>query len=310
MMRERVVDFTDFKWIASTLTKDEDLTEIAAGFDFPPLLVQDSMQAEHLPKLEKHDDITFFVFRFYDRDSTKECTTIQQLTRKLVVLIKKNEILTIQRSDTPLIQHLTHLNFPKKVVSRKSFFILMILKAVAQSYEPAIREGLVDLESFEPEVFDTNAAFSIELNRFYELKKRTSLIRSILDLNHDVFTELEQTLEKDLKSHYQDVQELYEKQFFQLEQIADNLVNLMSLHITLSSHKLNEMSHKNNETMRVLTLFSVFFLPLNFIASIYGMNFEVMPELTWTFGYPAVIGLMFCVALGLMLWFKSKGWLR
>lgn len=310
MKKEQVVDFHDFKWIASTLLQDEDLGALATEFDFPPLLVQDSMQAEHLPKLEKHDDITFFVFRFYDRNSTKDCTTIQQLTRKLVLLIKKGEILSIQRSDASLIHHLTHLNFPKKVTSKKNFFVLMVLKAVAQSYEHAIRESMEELESFEPDVFNTESEITVELNRFYELKKRTSLIRRILELNYEVLKEFGMEMEKDLKSHYQDTEELFEKQFFQLEQLTDNLVNLMSLHITLSSHKINEMSHKNNETMRVLTLFSVFFLPLNFIASIYGMNFEMMPELKWSYGYPTALGLMLVVATGLMLWFKSKGWLR
>lgn len=309
-MKEQITDFQDFKWIHSTLLQDEELNEIARDFEFPQLIIQDSMQAEHLPKMEKIDDITFYVFRFYDKTSSKDCGSIQELTRKLVLIIKGNEVLSIQRSDDPLIQHLTQLNFPKKVVSKKNFFVLKALKAVAYSFDVAIKEGVRDLESFEPLIFDAAPEVQMQLAQFYELKKRTSLLKRIMEMNHEVLQEMEASIEKDLKSYYQDTEELFDKQYFQLEELADNLVNLMNLHITLSSHKINELSHKNNEVMRVLTVFSVFFLPLNFIASIYGMNFEIIPELKWDYGYPVVLALMFSVALGLFLWFRSNGWLK
>jgi magnesium transporter len=60
--------------------------------------------------------------------------------------------------------------------------------------------------------------------------------------------------------------------------------------------------------MRVLTVFSAFFLPLTFIAGIYGMNFQFMPELGWKLGYPGVMGLMVAVGIGIWVWFKRKGW--
>ena len=69
-------------------------------------------------------------------------------------------------------------------------------------------------------------------------------------------------------------------------------------------------SHRTNEVMRVLTVFSAFFLPLTFIVGVYGMNFVHMPELGRRWGYPAVLGLMALVCLVIFIWFRRRGWLR
>jgi magnesium transporter len=68
-------------------------------------------------------------------------------------------------------------------------------------------------------------------------------------------------------------------------------------------------AQKTNETIRVLTIFSVFFMPLTFIVGIYGMNFKVMPELQWAWGYPVVMVLMLVVTIAIYIWFKKKKWL-
>jgi magnesium transporter len=78
---------------------------------------------------------------------------------------------------------------------------------------------------------------------------------------------------------------------------------------------LSSMSHRMNEVMKVLTVIATIFIPLTFIAGVYGMNFDTtrspwnMPELEWRFGYPWALGLMLLTAAGLVLYFKRKGWL-
>jgi magnesium transporter len=76
----------------------------------------------------------------------------------------------------------------------------------------------------------------------------------------------------------------------------------MNLYLSLSSQR-------TNEAMRVLTVFSAFFLPLTFIAGVYGMNFEYMPELTWKLGYPGAMAAMVLISVGIYFWFKRKGWI-
>ena len=82
----------------------------------------------------------------------------------------------------------------------------------------------------------------------------------------------------------------------------DDLNNLLNLYISLSSQKTNEI-------MKTLTIFSIFFMPLTFIAGIYGMNFHFMPELDYKWGYPIIIFIMFIITLIIYYWLKRKKWL-
>jgi magnesium transporter len=90
---------------------------------------------------------------------------------------------------------------------------------------------------------------------------------------------------------------------FYADELLDDVNNLLSMHIALAAHRTNEV-------VRVLTIFSVFFLPLTFIVGVYGMNFRFMPELQHPWGYPVVLGAMGIVTLAIYLWFRSRGWLR
>jgi len=100
----------------------------------------------------------------------------------------------------------------------------------------------------------------------------------------------------------QDTQDLQTKVETLYQQLDGAATNLMNLYLSLSSQR-------TNETMRVLTVFSAFFLPLTFIAGVYGMNFQYMPELTWKLGYPGVMGSMVLIAVGLFVWFKRRNWI-
>ena len=94
--------------------------------------------------------------------------------------------------------------------------------------------------------------------------------------------------------------------FIQIEtgydQINEQINNLLSLYLSISAQRTNEV-------IRVLTIFSVFFMPLTFIVGIYGMNFKVMPEIDWQYGYAYAIVLMVAVTIAIYSWFKRKGWL-
>jgi magnesium transporter len=94
-----------------------------------------------------------------------------------------------------------------------------------------------------------------------------------------------------------------------VEAYRDMTSNLLNLHLSLLSQKMNEV-------MKTLTIIATIFIPLSFVAGLYGMNFDPaaskwnMPELSWAFGYPAVIGIMLSVGVGMVLWMRKKGWFR
>jgi magnesium transporter len=99
-----------------------------------------------------------------------------------------------------------------------------------------------------------------------------------------------------------DTRDLYVKFQNMCDALSENIHQLLSIYFSASSQKTNEI-------MRVLTIFSVFFMPLTFIVGIYGMNFDFMPELRWKLGYPAVMVTMVFVTVMIYFWFKRKKWL-
>jgi magnesium transporter len=103
-------------------------------------------------------------------------------------------------------------------------------------------------------------------------------------------------------SEIQDIRDSQIKLQLFYEQLTEDALNLVSMYMSLSANK-------SNEVMKVLTIFSAYFLPLTFIVGVYGMNFEFMPELEWKYGYPMIIGFMLLVFILIYSWFRRKKWL-
>ena len=164
------------------------------------------------------------------------------------------------------------------------------------------------LENLETLVFQSKDSPST-LEDGYYLKRRAALIKRMLRMTSDLLPKLNVMAEANAPL-FQDLKEAVDRLSFSADELLENAYHLLNIHLSLASHRTNEASHRTNEVMRVLTLFSVFFLPLNFIASIYGMNFEHMPELKVPAAYPAVLILMGSVALGIYIWFRQNGWLK
>jgi magnesium transporter len=101
---------------------------------------------------------------------------------------------------------------------------------------------------------------------------------------------------------FRDVQENAESYHFFADELLDDANTLLSVQLAVASHRTSEV-------MRILTVFSVFFLPLTFIVGVYGMNFEHMPELRERWGYPVILALMVGVTLVIYRWFRRRGWL-
>lgn len=110
-------------------------------------------------------------------------------------------------------------------------------------------------------------------------------------------------------SDFDSLQENVERNLFYSEDVLENVTGLLNLHVSLLSNETNEASFKTNEVMRVLTVFSIFFLPLNFLAGIYGMNFKHMPELEMHNGYFFVLLGMGLISLTIFGWVYKRGWL-
>jgi magnesium transporter len=138
------------------------------------------------------------------------------------------------------------------------------------------------------------------LKNLYHIKRKVSVIRRILTLSKEITNKVEEGFKKD--AMYREMRDNYVQQTTEYDQLNEDINNLLSLYLSISGQRTNEV-------IRVLTIFSVFLMPLTFIVGVYGMNFEHMPELKWEYGYLFSFGVMILVTVVIYLWFKRKKWL-
>lgn len=307
MLTRNDFDLSDGKWIDLTGPNREDFRKLSSELKIPKRVLENSLAPEHLPTFEvDNEDLTIFLRVI---DPTKKVTgvSVQDLTTKIAFFIHQNRLITIHRLDPVFVDEAR-----QKVKSGELKTLLEIVKFLVikslDTFSTALDELEVKTDDFEEKIFSSKKYRTL-IREGYFLKRKATAYRKVLKFSQDIlrgilnrFPEMEHDL---LGS-----KEILDRNLFYTDELLENISGLLNLHISLSSQKTNEASFKTNEVMRVLTVFSLFFLPLNFIAGLYGMNFTHMPELNWTYGYPLIIGLMIIVCLVIYYWVHSKGWMK
>jgi magnesium transporter len=176
-----------------------------------------------------------------------------------------------------------------------------ILLEVIFSYETPLDRIEEQIDLVESHVFD-NSDVPKAIKNIYVLKGQLLWLNRLHRLTIDLMGKLVIRFESQRHLFLNPLNEA-ESSFQFSDRMLDNLHHLINVQISLASHRTNEI-------VRVLTLFSVVFMPLTFIAGIYGMNFLFMPELRWRYGYPASLVGMGLIAAATLLWFRKKGWLK
>jgi magnesium transporter len=291
-----------FAWIDVTAPTPEELQELATRHGLPATAVEDCLDPEHLPKYERFSDSAFLILRVYDPAAPPSAGTVQELTRKIALFIRPEVALTVHRVDLPAIAAVRE-RFSGPGAEECSGVKLMsaLVKETLTSYDRPLQQAEDEIDAFEESLFRPDLA-AAPLERVHILKRRVSLIKRMLWQTQNVIVRMTPTGER-TQPVYQDLRENTESYHFWADQLQEDLNNLLGMHVTMASHRTNEV-------MRVLTVFSAFFLPLTFIVGVYGMNFVHMPELAKRWGYPAVLGLMALVCLVIFIWFRRRGWLR
>jgi magnesium transporter len=288
-----------FEWIDVVNTTREELQQVAEQHGLHPASVADALQPEHLPKYEKIGEAAFIITRFWAPDDDKESDTIQELTNKIAIFYTRDKVITIHRDPIALIDQLK-ANLIDSHQCRGTFHLLnRLIKAVLFTFDEPARQLSKEIEFYETQVFFTDKTPRI-LKGMYHLRRKVDVTKRLLLLSKEILEHIDDPARPNPDTR--DTLDLFIRLTTFYDTMFENTNQLLNIYFSLSSHRVNEV-------IRVLTIFSVFFLPLTFIAGIYGMNFEFMPELHWKWGYPGVMIFMGLVTLGIFFWFKKKGWL-
>lgn len=301
---DRTVCHTDapaFAWLDVIAPTKEELTELAARHGLPATALEDCLDPEHLPKYERFGDASFLILRVHDSAATASAGTVQELTRKIAIFFRPELALTIHRVDLPGIAAVRErFSGPDGAACNSLVLMAALVNAALDSYDRPLQQIEDDIDGFEEALFRPDKP-SPHLERIHVLKRRTSLIKRMLWQTQGVIQRMAPIGERG-QPLYQDLRESAESYHFWADQLHEDLNNLLGMHVAMASHRTNEV-------MRVLTVFSAFFLPLTFVVGIYGMNFSHMPELGKRWGYPAVLAVMAGISLFIFAWFRRRGWL-
>jgi magnesium transporter len=303
-------------WIGLYEPAEGEFSSVAGEFGLHPLAVEDAIKAHQRPKIEHYDGTLFVVLRssrYVDETETVEFGEIHAFVgHDFVVTVRHGEASTLDRVRR-------RLESMPELLRKGTFAVLYaIMDQVVDDYAPVVAGLENDIDEIETEVFGGNAGVS---RRIYELSREVIefqraikplpgiLRRLIADSDkYDVDPELQRYL-RDVQDHAVRVQE-------RVEGFRELLQNILSVNLTLVGLSQNEEVKalteasiaQNNEVKKISAWAAIVFAP-TLVGTVYGMNFDYMPELHWTFGYPYALVLMVLVSVSLYLIFKNRGWL-
>ncbi len=287
-----------FTWLDITAPSRDELIEISKRYDLNNHHIDDCLEPDHLPKFEEGEDFNFIILRrVVSKDA--EGSTVQDLTTKIAIFYNEKTIVTIHRLPHPDIQEVCEQLMQTGKITSVNQLLLKVIAKVQQRYTEFSAHLNGQIEAFETGLFIRKTALA-SIESLYMLKRRTGLCRKLLLLTGEVVSAVRHRQKK--SNELQDIGDNQVKLQLFYDQLSEDSQNLVSTYMSYSAQKTNEV-------MKVLTLFSAYFLPLTFIVGIYGMNFDNMPELRSQYGYPIIMGLMLLIFLLIFFWFKRRKWL-
>lgn len=293
----------DFRWIDVVNPSEEEYEQLAQEYELHPAAVKDCLLPSHLPKCEQFGDISFLILRLYDKAAHAEADDVGELTNKVAIFISERFLITIHRKDAVYLSALQRewKDINQVFEPNRRHLFNEIVDDVLNTYEYGLQQSDIQLDQLEKQVFDGNDRKGKQLVwELYLLKRKTSIFRRMLQLTRKTL-ETFRRLEAANDPFSNDLLETTENLFFMADNLHETANNLVNLHLSLASHRTNEV-------MGVLTVISVFFLPLTFIVGVYGMNFHHIPELNMKYGYAGVWILMIFITISIYIWFRKKKW--
>ena len=288
-----------FNWIVVSYPTATELQELSAEFGLNQYTLADCLEPDHLPKAEDLGGVKFLITRkILDEVLGHKLHTVQQLSTKVAIFFNVDFIITVHRLPQVFITELQASFEEKLVYKNPAQLATKILLQVLQSYNKPALQLAAELDKYETAVFLRQTQPTI-LSELYYLKRKINIIIKLLILTEDITHALNAYKAHNLA--LQDAKDLHTKLLTLFNQLHDDVGNLQQIYISIAAQKTNEV-------MKVLTVFSVFFLPLTFIVGIYGMNFKFMPELESVWGYPVVLASMVAITVLIYWWFKRKKW--
>ena len=276
---------------------------IGAHFGVNPLVLEDLMTPTQLPKIEAYEDYTFIVLKSLGYNAASLNVSREQIS----LIIGEDFVISLQEEPGELFTSVQNRLRNAHGRIRKmpaDYLVYALIDVIVDNYFIVLDQLNDRIEAVEAEAItnptpEVLAEINMLRKEFLFLRRPILPLRDVLD---EVLDDEMPFLTQDTHLYFRDV-------YDHLGQVIHTLETLRIAVSGLFDTYTSAISHRMNEVMKVLTIVATFFIPLTFIAGIYGMNFRFMPELETRWGYPAILLVMVGISIGMFIYFKVKKWL-
>ncbi len=292
------------KWINVTWVHNEKIIdEIGAHYGIHPLVLEDIANTTLRPKIEEYDNYLFIIIKIiYFSNETHEFE-IDQLS----LIIWNDYVISFQEADNNVFKWIVErISNKKGKICRlwSDYLMYAIIDAVVDQYFFAIEQVSEKMEELEDELM--LSADKKLLNKIYSIKKEIVYLKKSIWPLREVISYIQHSENKIIKKNTSIfIRDVYNHTI----QVIETVETFRDLTSWMLELYLSSVSNKMNEIMKVLTIFSAIFIPLTFLAWVYGMNFQYMPELSMKWTYPAWWGFCIFLTILMLVAFKKKKWL-
>ena len=291
-------------WVDMPEPTEADERVLLDVFQFHPLTVEDCRENRHYPKVEEFPDYVYFIVHGVTANTTPDRFN----TIELDGFLGRNFVITYHHETFRSINNVKKQLSTSPVACQRgpAFLMHQILDQIVDYYSPVLDDFDERIDQLEENIFSLKQPNNQILETIMELKRSVLRLRRISAKQMDIFYRMSRgeihLIPQQMLPFYRDIYD----HLIRVTDLAENYRDLLSG--ALEAY-LSVVSNRMNEIMKVLTIFSAIMLPLTFIAGLYGMNFDNLPELHWAYSYFVVLGLMLIVALGMLYGFWRRGWI-
>ncbi len=283
--------FSGFTWIHIINPDLQNIERFAEKYNLNDYQLTDSLQPGHLPKFEHQEKYQFLILRALLSKIPERNNTVGQVSGKVSFFYNGEKVITICRHHFAFME----IPFPEDL-SNPEEFIIEVMSRIFQTYDAPLKHLSDKVDNIEKIIFLRNFS-RISLEDLYFHKSKTRVIKKLLQISQGVLNQIK--FRDAQQTAFQDVKDRLFGLILGYEETMENSVNLLNTYLSINSRKTNDV-------MKLLTIFSAFFLPLTFIVGVYGMNFKYMPELLWKNGYYYALSLMALVCIAIFIWFRKR----
>ncbi len=277
---------------------------ITDSINLHPLVVEDILNVDQRAKMEEYDGYIYLVLKMFHINKNRLDEIIPE---QVSIILSKNYVVTFQEGvEGDTFQEIrTRIRSNKGIITKMTsdYLVYSIIDSIIDSYFSILEVFGDRIENLEEEL--VNNPQKSTLTEIYRIKREMLYIRKSVWPLREAISRLErgesELVSRNTHLYLRDVYDHTINVLDTIETYRDMLSGMIDIYLSSISNRLNE-------TMKYLALISTIFIPMTFIASIYGMNFELMPELKWAGGYPFALGVMGMVGISFFIYFKLKKW--